>query len=150
VAGFIFPGDFVDVVLTRTINNSDNSPQSFSDEILQHVKVLAIDQTAGDRQERPTVAKAVTLELIPEQALKILLATNIGKLSLILRQSAEVAMAPEMRMTEHDLYGGAAQPPAPAPVVAPLPKPSPAPATRKVTVVRSMKSEEYDVPRDSY
>jgi pilus assembly protein CpaB len=94
----------------------------------------------------------VTLELIPEQSLKILLATNIGKLSLILRQSAEVAMAPEMRMTEHDLYGGAAQPPAPAPapVVAPLPKPSPAPATRKVTVVRSMKSEEYDVPRDSY
>jgi pilus assembly protein CpaB len=58
---------------------------------IQHVKVLAIDQTAGDRQERPTVAKAVTLELIPEQALKILLATNIGKLSLILRQSAEVA-----------------------------------------------------------
>src|SRR5271165_7039046 len=89
----------------------------------------------GDRQERPTVAKAVTLELTPEQALKILLATNIGKLSLILRQSAEVAMAPEMRMTEHDLYGGAA--PAPTPVVAPLPKPPPAPATRKVTVVRS-------------
>src|SRR5271166_3904105 len=148
VAGFIFPGDFVDVVLTRTISNNDN-PQSFSDGILQHVKVLAIDQTAGDRQERPTVAKAVTLELIPEQALKILLATNIGKLSLILRQSAEVAMAPEMRMTEHDLYGGSAQAPAPAPV-APLPKPIPAPATRKVTVVRSMKSEEYDVPRDSY
>src|SRR5271166_1984004 len=148
VAGFIFPGDFVDVVLTRTISNNDN-PQSFSDEILQHVKVLGIDQTAGDRQERPTVAKAVTLELTPEQALKILLATNIGKLSLILRQSAEVAMAPEMRMTEHDLYGGSAQAPAPAPV-APLPKPIPAPATRKVTVVRSMKSEEYDVPRDSY
>ena len=59
-------------------------------------------------------------------------------------------MAPEMRMTEHDLHGGAAQPPAPAPVVAPLPKPSPAPATRKVTVVRSMKSKEYDVPRDFY
>ena len=46
VAGFIFPGDFVDVVLTRTISNNDN-PQSFSDEILQHVKVLAIDQNRG-------------------------------------------------------------------------------------------------------
>ncbi len=149
VAGFIFPGDFVDVVLTRTVNNSDSTSQSFSDEILQHVKVLAIDQTSGDRQERPTVAKAVTLELTPEQALKILLATNIGKLSLILRQSAEVAMAPETRMTERDLYGAAAQAPAPV-AVAPAPKPAPAPATRKVTVVRSMKSEEYDVPRDSY
>ncbi len=148
VAGFIFPGDFVDVVLTRTTNGNE-SPQSFSDGILQHVKVLAIDQTSGERQERPTVAKAVTLELTPEQALKILLATNIGKLSLILRQSAEVAMAPEMRMTEHDLYGSASQAPAP-PAAAPTPKPPAAPATRKVTVVRSMKSEEYDVPRDSY
>ena len=92
----------------------------------------------------------MTLELTPEQALKILLATNIGKLSLILRQSAEVAMAPEMRMTEHDLYGGAAQAAGAAPAAAPLSKPPPAPATRKVTVVRSMKSEEYDVPRDSY
>jgi pilus assembly protein CpaB len=152
VAGFIFPGDFVDVVLTRATNTNDNA-QSFSEEILQHVKVLAIDQMSGDRQERPTVAKAVTLELTPEQALKILLATNIGKLSLILRQSAEVAMAPEMRMTEHDLYGGEPQPPAPPPApaaVAPAPRPSPDPATRKVTVVRSMKSEEYEVPRDSY
>ncbi len=146
VAGFIFPGDFVDVVLTRTTNGNE-SQQSFSDEILQHVKVLAIDQTSGERQERPTVAKAVTLELTPEQALKILLATNIGKLSLILRQSAEVAMAPQMRMTEHDLYEAGAQPPPPP--VAPPPPPSAAPATRKVTVVRSMKSEDYDVPRDS-
>jgi pilus assembly protein CpaB len=91
----------------------------------------------------------VTLELTPEQALKILLATNIGKLSLILRQSAEVAMAPELRMTEHDLYGGTTEAPTPA-ALAPLAEPAPAPATRKVTVVRSMKSEEYDVPRDSY
>ncbi len=147
VAGFIFPGDFVDVVLTRT-NNSNDGAQNFSEEILQHVKVLAIDQTAGDRQERPTVAKAVTLELTPEQALKILLATNIGKLSLILRQSAEVAMAPEKRMTERDLYQDEPPPPPPAAVVPPSP-PSPDPATRKVTVVRSMKSEDYQVPHDS-
>jgi pilus assembly protein CpaB len=82
VAGFIFPGDFVDVVLTRT--NSANGPQDFAEVILQHVKVLAIDQMAGERQERPTVAKAVTVEASPEQALRILLATNVGKLSLIL------------------------------------------------------------------
>ena len=123
VAGFIFPGDFVDVVLTRTTNGNE-SPQSFSDGILQHVKVLAIDQTSGERQERPTVAKAVTLELTPEQALKILLATNIGKLSLILRQSAEVAMAPEMRMTEHDLYGARLRP---QPRRRPRPRRSPPP-----------------------
>lgn len=146
VAGFIFPGDFVDVVLTRT-NNSDG-PLNFSEVILQHVKVLAIDQVAGDRQERPTVAKAVTVEVTPEQALKILLATNVGKLSLILRQSAEIALSPEARITDHDLY---AEPP-PAPVVSPAPAvtppPPPPPKTRKVTVVRAMKGEDYDVPLD--
>jgi pilus assembly protein CpaB len=47
VAGFIFPGDFVDVVLTRT--NNSNGPQDFAEVILQHVKVLAIDQMAGER-----------------------------------------------------------------------------------------------------
>jgi pilus assembly protein CpaB len=95
VAGFIFPGDFVDVVLTRT--NNSTGPQDFAEVILQHVKVLAIDQMAGERQERPTVAKAVTVEVSPEQALRILLATNVGKLSLILRQPAELAMAPTQR-----------------------------------------------------
>ena len=108
VAGFIFPGDFVDVVLTRT-NNSDG-PQDFAQVILQHVKVLAIDQMAGERQEHPMVAKAVTVEASPDEALRILLATNVGKLSLILRRPAEVAMAPDAKVTDRDLFGGEAPP----------------------------------------
>jgi pilus assembly protein CpaB len=165
VAGFIFPGDFVDVALTRTNNNE--GPHNFSEVILQHVKVLAIDQLAGERQDHPTVAKAVTLEVTQEEALKILLATNIGKLSLILRQSAETAMAEGARITDHDLYGGersdtmpalnpragepAAGPLSPSPIVLAAGEPSPAgePTTRKVTVVRSTKSEDYEVPRDT-
>src|ERR1700722_10194935 len=157
VAGFIFPGDFVDVVLTRTDNS--NGPQSFSEVILQHVKVLAIDHMAGQRQEHPTVAKAVTVEVDPEQALRILLAANIGKLSLILRQPEEVALAPDARITDRDLLGrDDAQAPAPTnpslPAVQAQPvalQPDPPPAaspppettTRKITVVRSVKSEEY-------
>jgi pilus assembly protein CpaB len=166
VAGFIFPGDFVDVALTRTDNS--NGPQSFSEVILQHVKVLAIDQMAGQRQEHPTVAKAVTVEVDPEQALRILLAANIGKLSLILRQPEEVALAPDARITDHDLFGGddaqapaptnpslpaaQAQPvalqPDPPPTASPPPTPPPETATRKITVVRSVKSEQYDVPEE--
>src|ERR1700753_3125809 len=103
VAGFIFPGDFVDVALTRTDNS--NGPQNFSEVILQHVKVLAIDQMAGQRQEHPTVAKAVTVEVDPDQALRILLAANVGKLSLILRQPEEVASAPDAKITDRDLFG---------------------------------------------
>jgi pilus assembly protein CpaB len=168
VAGFIFPGDFVDVVLTRT--NNSVGPQDIAEVILQHVKVLAIDQMAGERQERPTVAKAVTVEVMPEQALKILLATNVGKLSLILRQPGELAVAPDAKVTDRDLFGGdAAQPlvaaenprppppalsqvaylpPQPPPAVRPSPPRTDSP-TRKITIVRSVKSEQYEVPRES-
>jgi pilus assembly protein CpaB len=167
VAGFIFPGDFVDVALTRTDNS--NGPQSFSEVILQHVKVLAIDQMAGQRQEHPTVAKAVTVEVDPEQAMRILLAANVGKLSLILRQPEEVALAPDAKVTDRDLFGGdeaqaqtaplnpslpamQAQPvalqPDPPPVANPPPAPASETATRKITVVRSVKSEQYDVPQE--
>jgi pilus assembly protein CpaB len=156
VAGFIFPGDFVDVVLTRTDNS--NGPQNFSEVILQRIKVLAIDQMAGQRQEHPTVAKAVTVEVDPDQALRILLAANVGKLSLILRQPAEVAMAPDVKVTDSDLFGGdeAQAPPTPVDPIpppaqaAPDPPPTlpPEPATRKIIVVRSVKSEQYEVPEE--
>ena len=167
VAGFVFPGDFVDVVLTRTDNS--NGSQNFSEVILQHVKVLAIDQTAGQRQEHATVAKALTVEADPEQALKILLAANVGKLSLILRQPAEVATAPDAKVTDRDLFGSdeaqapmvsanlsppaaevqpAALQPEPPPAASPPPEPPPEAATRKIIVVRSVKSEQYDVPEE--
>jgi pilus assembly protein CpaB len=143
VAGFIYPGDYVDVVLTGT-----GGAQNYSEVVLQHVKVLAIDQIAGQRQERPTVARAVTVEVTQEQALKILLAANIGRLSLILRQSAEVAMAPQARVTDRDLYNEGSQASAPSPVIVAGPAAPPESDTRKVTVVRSMRSEDYDVPKD--
>jgi pilus assembly protein CpaB len=150
-------------VLTRTDNS--NGPQNFSEVILQHVKVLAIDQMAGQRQEHPTVAKAVTVEVDPEQALRILLAANVGKLSLILRQPEEVALAPDAKITDRDLFGGdeaqapaalpnpslpavQAQPVALQPDPPPAASPPPETTTRKITVVRSVKSEQYDVPQE--
>src|SRR5262249_55905213 len=82
VAGFVLPGDFVDIVLIA--DDGSTKRQSYSDILLEHVKVLAIDQVASEGEGQPTVAKAVTVEVTKEQAQKILLATNIGKLSLIL------------------------------------------------------------------
>ena len=87
VAGFILPGDFVDVVLIS--DDPASQREGYSDILLRHVKVLAIDQLAAERPEQPTVPKAVTLEVTPEQAQKILLASNVGKLSLILRQPGD-------------------------------------------------------------
>jgi len=81
--------------------------------LLEYVKVLAIDQLLNDRQDKPTVAtvaKAVTLQVNPEQAQKVLLAGNVGKLSLVLRQPAEGKLSESRRITDSDLGPGFARP----------------------------------------
>jgi pilus assembly protein CpaB len=149
VAGFIQPGDRVDVVLIRTGAES-KTDESYSDVILQSAKVLAIDQITGERTDRPTIAKAVTLEVSEEDAQKILLATNIGHLSLILRQPGEASGRPARRVTERDL--GSAPAPDPRPIVTaagPLPTAMPSPvvaSTRHVTIWLGTKPEPYETP----
>jgi pilus assembly protein CpaB len=154
VAGFIQPGDRVDVVLIRTEAES-KIKEGYSDVILQYAKVLAIDQITGERTEQPTIAKAVTLEVSAEEAQKILLATNVGRLTLILRQPAEAKVDPVRRVTENDLGGPAAKPVAPvAPPVhvqaPPPPPPQPAkpaaPRTRHIVIWHGMKDSAYERP----
>ena len=154
VAGFIQPGDRVDVVLIRTEAES-KLKEGYSDVILQYAKVLAIDQITGERPEQPTIAKAVTLEVSSEEAQKILLATNVGRLTLMLRQPAEANAEPVHRVTENDLGGPpkpVAPPPAPAVhVQAPPPPPPPppkpaAPVTKRIVIWHGMKDQAYDRP----
>jgi len=151
VAGFVLPGDFVDVVLIG--EDPALQRENYSEILLHHVKVLAIDQLASERQEQPTVAKAVTVEATPEQAQKILLASNVGKLSLILRQPGDVNADSARRVTERDLGRDrprrAAVPPQPAPLP-PSPAaaaPPRAPSTVTVSIVRGNKREDYNVRR---
>jgi pilus assembly protein CpaB len=160
VAGFIQPGDLVDVVLIRTEADS-RSNDSYSEVILQSAKVLAIDQITGEHTEQPTIAKAVTLEVGVQDAQKILLATNIGRLSLILRQPAGASNDQVRRITERDLGNApperkvaAELPPAAAPVVQAPPaapakpaRPRPPEAeTKQITIWHGMKPQEYDRP----
>lgn len=101
VAGFVLPGDRVDVILTR--GEAAAGDAAYADILLQNAKVLAIDQLANERQDKPAVARAVTLELDVEQAQKVVLAQGIGRLSLILRQPGEPALAAARRVTADDL-----------------------------------------------
>ena len=101
VAGFVLPGDFVDIVMIA--DELSSKRQSYSDILLEHVKVLAIDQIASEGEEKPKVAQAVTLEVTKEQAQKILLATNIGKLSLLLGRPIESGRDPNRRIGERDI-----------------------------------------------
>lgn len=100
VAGFVFPGDRVDVVLAQTIAVEEGSTfpdkQIFTAEtIVRNVRILATDQRydAEDETGKTPVRTfgSVTLEATPEIAEKIAVAQDMGKLSLALRPLAESA-----------------------------------------------------------
>ncbi|RUX78610.1 Flp pilus assembly protein CpaB [Mesorhizobium sp. M7A.F.Ca.US.001.04.1.1] len=105
VAGFVFPGDRVDVLLTRTVRGDDGADKSFVDVLLQSMKVLAIDQVADVSKDSPTVVKSVTLEASTKDAQKLTLAAGAGQLSLALRQAAASKGEMTERVTLSDLTG---------------------------------------------
>src|SRR5262245_38537008 len=150
VAGFVLPGDFVDIVMIA--DEVSSKRQSYSDILLEHLKVLAIDQIANEAEEKPTVARAVTLEVTKEQAQKILLGSNVGKLSLILSRPVQSGRDPNRRIAEQDIGRTIPEPvkpvapPPPAPVVA-----APAPRSNRVNVpiVRNGENKEYAVERSA-
>ncbi|TRC72191.1 Flp pilus assembly protein CpaB [Mesorhizobium sp. WSM4307] len=105
VAGFVFPGDRVDILLTRTARGDDGTDKSFVDVLLQSMKVLAIDQVADESKDSPTVVKSVTLEASTRDAQKLTLAAGAGQLSLALRQAAASKGETTERVTLSDLSG---------------------------------------------
>lgn len=97
VAGFVLPGDRVDVMLTRTSGNDRSG--AFVDVLLQGVRVVAIDQTADDTRDQPSVVRTVTFEVTTEEAQKLTLGATIGTLSLALRNVVGVEVEEPSRMT---------------------------------------------------
>jgi len=84
VGGFILPGDKVDVI--HTYQNGKERLDSITNIIIEDVRVLGIDQISDESQEGAVVGKSATLEVTPEQAQKIALASDVGNLSLSLRR----------------------------------------------------------------
>lgn len=99
VAGFVQPGDHVDVVLTRP----GERKTSINDVIVQNVRVLAVDQLADPTSDKPVVVKAVTLEVDETAGQKLALASSVGTMSLLLRKAGEVAEDAPRQLTTADL-----------------------------------------------
>ena len=74
-----------------------------SDVVLQNVRVLAVDQVADERTDKPSVAKAVTLEVEVMSAQKLALAATVGTLALALRKAGEATDANTRRISLSDL-----------------------------------------------
>ena len=80
VAGFLLPGNHVDVVTAYR-----DGQETRSETVVQNVKVLAVDQTASTDKNEPVVVRAVTLEVTPADAEKLVLAEQRGAIQLALR-----------------------------------------------------------------
>jgi pilus assembly protein CpaB len=94
VAGFIFPGDHVDMVLNQTVSGGGEGPAlKVSETIIRNLRVLATDQRISEKDDDgKTQVKTfsnVTLEVTPRIAEKISVAQSIGSLSLSLRSIAD-------------------------------------------------------------
>lgn len=95
VAGFVFPGDRVDILLTLTLENEENNNVKLytTETIVRNLRVLAVDQRTAPTDENgnstPTIFGTVTLEATPRIAESIAVARTTGTLSLALRSIAD-------------------------------------------------------------
>jgi pilus assembly protein CpaB len=133
VAGFVLPGDRVDIALTRL----DGKGGATTDVVLQNAQVLAIDQVADERTAAASVAKSVTLEVDTVAAQKLGLAASLGSLSLLLRKAGETTSPKSLRVSLKDLFND---------VVAEM---GAAHSTTVITVKRGTTKEDYSVPIES-
>ena len=93
MAGLLRPGDTVDVIVTIRPDTNALGADWVTETILQAVRVLAVGSTVigteeGDDEPTDTTRKrteVVTLEVSPEEAEKLALATARGELHLALR-----------------------------------------------------------------
>src|SRR5215471_14280362 len=121
VAGFLMPGNHVDVVAAHLENQRAQTRT-----VLHDINVLAVDQTASTDKDQPVVVRAVTLEVTPQQAEALVKAREEGKIQLTLRNPLD-----KTQLEDSEMVADADQSKAPAPVkkVQPPPPLHPAHAT---------------------
>ena len=128
VAGFLLPGNRVDVLSSRKTNDR----RAVTETILRNIKVLAVDQSASTDQNEPVIVRAVTLEMTPEQTEILVRARTEGEIQLTLRNPLQ----------EEELVAEAEPEPVKTEVVVPKRAPEPRSRSTTVTVIRGTKVDE--------
>lgn len=139
VAGFIAPNNRVDVVLTAEVPNVPTG--TISKIVLQNVPILATGQITEQKEGKPVVVPTVTLDLTPDDAEKLVLASHKGSLQLLLRNIIDTAEVDSNGATISKVISGAGQP-----VVRAAAAPAPArPVRRAVRSTRTAASPPLSV-----
>jgi pilus assembly protein CpaB len=90
VAGFVLPGNFVDVLHTTSVGRKDGKPVNRV--LMQNVQVLGVDQLSSEDETKPTVVNAVTLLVSTTDGQKLTLAGSVGELNLLLRNEYDASI----------------------------------------------------------
>jgi len=97
VAGLIWPGDHVDILLTQEMEGAPAAQKALGETVITDVRVIAIDQdmvqsAPNNNTVAGKVVRTVTVEVDPMQAQKLAVAATMGKLSLTIRSASEHPM----------------------------------------------------------
>lgn len=118
VGGFVTPGDRIDIVLTQGRGDAVRTGT-----ILQDIRVLAIDQTTENNSVR--AARTITVEVAQRDSQKLVLAQQVGVLSLTLRNDDIMLSESDLgEITLDDIWGEAEAPVIAEPTTTPVIEPS--------------------------
>jgi pilus assembly protein CpaB len=146
VAGFVVPGTRVDVLVTVRNTGNAAAQEPMTRTVVSHVEVL----TAGTKYDQekskegePIQTSVVTLAVLPEDAERIALASNEGKITLALRNPLDVEATDTRGIKLPALMRGTGPEPVVDPernrVVARRPPPTPPPPVYTVEAIRAAK-----------
>ncbi len=115
IAGFIFPGDWVDVMMTMQLRDEREGARQqryFAQTVLERIRVLAVDQAVDLEDGEPSVAKTATIEVTPKEAERIAVSLEMGRLALSLNSlsSLEGEEAQKARLVSEAIDGGSRDP----------------------------------------
>ena len=111
VSGFLRPGDHVDVYWSGTLPSATDrdGEREVTQLIESRVRLIAIDQTADEDRQSPTIARTVTVEVSPTQVAALAQAQNTGRLSLSLVGAEDDTVANDVMINQNGLLGIQAQ-----------------------------------------
>jgi len=109
VSGFIVPDDRVDIILTTTPQGAAGDAK-ISKIVLQNKRVLSVAQSTEQKDGKPQLARSITLEVTPEEAEKLSLASQEGQIVLALRGLGDDATTMTIGSNKRDLLALAAAP----------------------------------------
>jgi pilus assembly protein CpaB len=155
VSGFVLPGDRVDVLVT--VDNAKGQNNAVTKLIVQNVEVLAAGVKTQTKNDKPVKVQSVTLQVSPDQAEKLALAINEGKIHLVLRNPGDHELVKESSTDTKTLLGlnqkRTVRRPRPKPKPPePKPEPEPEPVIEEkttVTIYKGTKEEKKEFPNES-